>query len=98
MSRINHPIETGLAGGLSLAAVAPASAAAMPTSRRAGRDRRPRRYRSRMSHRTMALAGATRGSEPPAASGSRYWPPAAASSPPACAGITSTPPRDRRAR
>ena len=34
---------------------------------------------------------------PRAGSGSRCWPPAVASSPSACAVITSTPPRDRRA-
>ena len=64
MSRYSHPIKCGLAFSLSLAAIAPATLAATLTSRRAPRDRQPRRYRSRMSHRTMASTGATRGSEP----------------------------------
>ena len=93
MSRINHPSKTGVAVSLPLAAIAPATPAATPTSRRTRRDPRPRRS----SHRRVASTGATRGSGPWAGSGSRCWPPAVASSPSACAVITSTPPRDRRA-
>lgn len=41
MSPYNHPIKTGLAGGLSLAAIAPATGAATLTGTgRAGTDRR----------------------------------------------------------
>jgi len=71
MRRINDPIKTGLAVSPSLAAIAPATPAATLRSRRARRDRRPRRYTSCISDRAMALAGATRGSEPWAGSGSR---------------------------
>lgn len=98
VSRVNHPIQPRDGVSLSLAAIAPGTAAATTHTAPSAVGPPTRRYRSCTSHRTMASTGATRGSRPRAASGSQCRPPAMASQPSTFAAITSPPPHDRRAR